>query len=86
MEIKLDGIVNPELKEFLLSQQGITDVDINYDDCFVKLNIKFNEKTSSIIIMKYMIMRMIIQRLFTQNLITINFFLWEMLVLKQNKT
>ena len=53
MEIKLDGIVNPKLKEFLLSQEGIIDVDINYDDYFIKLNIKFNEKTSSIIIMKY---------------------------------
>ena len=53
MEIKLDDIVSPELKEYLLTQEGITDVDINYDGYFIKLNIKFNEKTAPIIIMKY---------------------------------
>lgn len=53
MEIKLDGTVNPELKDFLLTQNGITDVDINYDDYFIKLNISFNEKTNPIIVMKY---------------------------------
>jgi len=53
MEIKLDGIVNPELKDFLLSQEGITNVDINYDDYFIKLNIKLNEKINPSIVMKY---------------------------------
>lgn len=53
MEIKLDGIVNPELKDFLLSQEGITDVDICYDDYLIKLNIKINEKTNPVIVMKY---------------------------------
>jgi len=53
MEIKLDGFVNAELKEYLLSQEGIIDVDINNDGYFVKLNINFNEKTNPIIIMKY---------------------------------
>lgn len=53
MEIKLDGIVSPELKEFLLSQEGITDVEIDYDNYFVKLNIKLNEKTTPNIVMKY---------------------------------
>ena len=55
MEIKLDGDINPELKDFLLSQEGITnvDVEINNDDYFVKLNIKYNEKTNLNIIMKY---------------------------------
>ncbi len=53
MEIKLDGTINPELKDFLLSQEGITNVEINYDDYFIKLNIKFNEKTNPNIIMKY---------------------------------
>ena len=53
MKIKLDGIVNPELKDFLLSQEGITNVEINYDDYFIKLNIKFNEKTNPYIVMKY---------------------------------
>lgn len=53
VEIKLDGIVNPELRDFLLSQEGITNVEINYDDYFIKLNIKLNEKTSPNIVMKY---------------------------------
>lgn len=53
MEIKLDGTINPELKDFLLSQEGITNVEINYDDYFIKLNIKFNEKTNPNIVMKY---------------------------------
>ena len=53
MEIKLDGTINPELKDFLLSQEGIINVEINYDDYFIKLNIKFNEKTNPNIVMKY---------------------------------
>ena len=53
MEIKLDGTINPELKDFLLSQEGITNVEINYDDYFIKLNVIFNEKTNSNIVMKY---------------------------------
>ena len=53
MEIKLDGTINPELKDFLLSQEGITNVEINYDEYFIKLNIKFNEKTNPNIVMKY---------------------------------
>ncbi len=53
MEIKLDGKVSPELKDFLLSQEGITDVEINYDNYYIELNIKHNEKTNHIIVMKY---------------------------------
>lgn len=53
MEIKLDGTINPELKDFLLSQEGIINVEINYDDYFIKLNIKFNKKTNPNIVMKY---------------------------------
>ena len=53
MEIKLDGIINPEIKDFLLSQEGITNVEIDYDDYFIKLDIKFNEKTNPNIVMKY---------------------------------
>ena len=53
MEIKLDGTINPELKDFLLNQEGIINVEINYDDYFIKLNIKFNEKTNPNIVMKY---------------------------------
>ena len=55
MEIKLDGTINPELKDFLLSQEGITNVEIDYDDYFIKLNVKFNEKTNPNIVMKYMV-------------------------------
>ena len=53
MEIKLDGIINTEIKDFLLSQEGITNVEIDYDDYFIKLDIKFNEKTNPNIVMKY---------------------------------
>ncbi len=53
MEIKLDDIVHPELKEFLLNQDGITYVDINYDEELIKINIEYNEKITPIIIMKY---------------------------------
>ena len=53
MEIKLDGIVNPKPKDFLLSQEGINDVVIYYDDYFTRLNIKYNKKTTPIIVMKY---------------------------------
>ena len=53
MEIKIDSIVNPELREFLLSQEGIIDIDINYDNYFIILNIKLNEKTNPNIVMKY---------------------------------
>lgn len=53
MEIKIDGIVKPELKEYLLSQEGINDVDINYDEYCIKINIEMNEKTTPNIVMKY---------------------------------
>lgn len=53
MEVKLDGTINPELKDYLLSQEGITNVEINYDDCFIKLDIKLNEKANPNIVMQY---------------------------------
>lgn len=53
MEIKIDGTVNHELKDFLLRQEGIVDADIDYEDYFIKLNIKMNEKTNPNIVMKY---------------------------------
>ena len=53
MEIKLEGTTNPELKDFLLSQEGITNLEIKYYDYFIKLNIKYNEKANPNIIMKY---------------------------------
>lgn len=45
--------MRPELRDFLLSQDGITDVEINYDDYYIKLNIKLNEKIGPNIVMKY---------------------------------
>lgn len=53
MEIKLDAIVHPELKEFLLTQEGIIDVDINYDEDLIRINVEYNEKINPTIIMKY---------------------------------
>ena len=53
MKIKLDDSVSPEIKDFLLSQEGITNVDINYDDYFISLDIKFNQTTTPLIVMKY---------------------------------
>ena len=53
MKLKLDDIVKPELKEFLLSQEGITQADLNYDNYLVELSIKHNKETTPNIIMKY---------------------------------
>ena len=53
MEIKLDAIVHPELKDFLLTQENIIEVDINYDEDLIKLNIEYNKKINPSIIMKY---------------------------------
>ena len=53
MKIKLDKIVYPELKEYLLSQDGITYVDINYDGYYIEVNVKYNKKTNLILVMKY---------------------------------
>lgn len=53
MKITIDGLVNSELKDFLLSQEGIIEVVINSVDYFSVFNIKFNKKTTPIIIMKY---------------------------------
>lgn len=53
MELIIDEIVKPEIKDFLLTQVGITNVDINYDEYYVKINISFNDQTNPNIIMKY---------------------------------
>ena len=53
MKIKLDKIVYLELKEYLLSQDGITYVDINYDGYYIEVNVKYNKKTNLILVMKY---------------------------------
>ncbi len=47
MIIKLDDIANIELKNFLLRIKGITDVKINDNDHFIKLNIRLTKKTNT---------------------------------------
>lgn len=51
----LDNKLGDELKTYLLEQIGITDVNFNVTDksFITELNIKFNNQTSPIIIMKY---------------------------------
>jgi len=53
MKIKIDNIVPIELKEYLLNQLGILDVDINYDNYYIEISVKHNEKTNPNIIMKH---------------------------------
>lgn len=53
MEIKLYGTVSLEIKDFLLSQEGITDVEISYDKAFAKLKIELNKKINPNIVMGY---------------------------------
>lgn len=52
MRLVLDDNINEELKEYLLTQEGITDVDIDNKNSLTVLNIKYN-KTTPEIIMKY---------------------------------
>ena len=53
MKLVLDNFISTELKEFLLTQDGITDVIFNEDDYLTILDIKHNKKTTPKIIMKY---------------------------------
>lgn len=53
MKLVLDDGVSNELKEYLLSQEGIIDVKIGEKNFFTLLNIKYNEETTPNIIMKY---------------------------------
>ena len=53
MKLVLDDLINDELKEYLLFQEGITYVDIDRKDLFTILNIEYNEKTTPEIIFKY---------------------------------
>ena len=53
MKLVIDDSVNDELKDYLLMQLGIISVDIDYNNSFPVLDIKYNEKTTPIIIMKY---------------------------------
>ncbi len=53
MKLILDDLVNEELKEYLLMQDGIVGVEINNEDFLTILNIEYNKKTTPEIIMKY---------------------------------
>ena len=53
MKIVLDDLVSEELKEYLLMQVGIIDVELYKKNCLTTLSIKYNEKTNPNIIMKY---------------------------------
>jgi len=53
MRIVLDDLVTEELKEYLLTQTGITSVDFSSENSMTVLDIKYNKKTNSSIIMKY---------------------------------
>ena len=53
MKLILDDLVNEELKEYLLMQDGIDDVVFDSENFLTKLNIEYNKKTTPEIIMKY---------------------------------
>lgn len=53
MKIVLDDIIDLELKDYLLTQTGICDVKIEYNNFYTILNIKYNEKINSEIIMNH---------------------------------
>lgn len=53
MKLVLDHFTTIELKEFLLTQEGITKVDLRENKMLTVLDIKYNEKVTPYIIMKY---------------------------------
>lgn len=53
MNLILDDIVNEELKEYLLMQDGIDGVEIDNENILTILNIEYNKRTTPEIIMKY---------------------------------
>ena len=53
MKLKVNGVVRPEIKEYLLSQDGITNVDVNYDDFFIEINVEHDDKVTPVMVMKY---------------------------------
>ena len=53
MKVLLDTNIKKEIIEYLLTQEGIEEVKINEIDLFEELEIKYNDKTTPIIIMKY---------------------------------
>lgn len=53
MKLILDDIYDYELKNYLLSQEGITDVEITSKGFISEVNIHFNEKLTPMIVIKY---------------------------------
>ncbi len=53
MKFILDDILNDELKEYLLAQEGVIDVDFTAKDYITELNIKTGKKISPIIVYKH---------------------------------
>ena len=53
MKLILDDFISKELKEYLLMQYGIIDVEFNKKNSLTILDIKHNKKVTSNIIMKY---------------------------------
>lgn len=53
MIIVLDDWIDKKLQDFLLTQEGITDIIINNDSPYTELVIKYNNKINPKIIMKY---------------------------------
>lgn len=53
MKIVLDNVLTEELKEFLLSQNGIISVELLNKDSFSEINIEFDKRITPEIIMKF---------------------------------
>ena len=53
MKLVLDDHINDELKEYLLTQDGIENINFNKKDFLTELDIEYNDKTTPNLIMKY---------------------------------
>lgn len=53
MKLIFDDSYNKEFKNYLLSQEGIIDVDISIKDFVTEMKIQFDKKLTPIIVMKY---------------------------------
>lgn len=53
MRVVLDDAISKELQDYLLTQEGITDVEFDSKDFLTILNIKHDNETTPEIVMKY---------------------------------
>ena len=53
MKLVSDDFINKEIKEYLLTQEGIIDVELNENHNLTTLDIKYNENITPNIILKY---------------------------------